>query len=201
MVLFERTRFGRIVIPGITPADGDTLSASLSVPDESGTRLTIERPRPDDRKSLSGEVFHKVGFIHQIKRVAGWTVRYRQWFGGDEGFRKVRIPVTGFDGLLRGLGRRNADAGDAWASAGTRGRLRAGAVGIKVVCLSLINVRSIGKAVSPEVGAVLGGPYWRNVDEFDAGELNGRIERTEVNVIGFQYGGGNVGDRPVIVII
>lgn len=81
MVLFDRTRFSWLVIAGITPADGDTLSASLSVPDESGTRLTIERPRPDDRKSLSGKVLHKVWFIHQVKRVAGMSdlrsVRYR----------------------------------------------------------------------------------------------------------------------------
>lgn len=73
MFLFDRTRFSWLVILGITPANSDALGASLGVPDESGARLTIERPSPGDRKGLSGEVFHKVRFFHQVKGVAGPT--------------------------------------------------------------------------------------------------------------------------------
>ena len=74
-------------------------------------------------------------------------------------------------------------------------------MGIKVVCLSLIDVRSACKAVSPKVGAILGGPDWWYVDKFYTGELSGRVERTEVDVMGFQDSGSNVGDCSVIVIM
>ena len=73
MVLFDRARFSWLVVLGITPANSDALSASLSVADKSGARLTVERPSPDDRKSLSGEVFHKVRLFHQVKGVTGPT--------------------------------------------------------------------------------------------------------------------------------
>lgn len=67
-------------------------------------------------------------------------------------------------------------------------------MGVKVVSLSLIDVRGIRKAVTPEVGTVLGSAYWWNVHEFDTGELNGRIERAKMYVICFQNGGGDVGN-------
>ena len=73
-------------------------------------------------------------------------------------------------------------------------------MGIEVVNLSLIDVRGSRKAITPEVGAVFGGPDWWDVDKFDTRKLSGRIKGVELNIVGFQDVGGNVGDSPVIVV-
>jgi len=69
VVLFDRSKSTRLAILGITPFKVDTLGAALSVPDKAGTRLAIERPSPDDRSTLFGEVFHKVRLFHQVKGI------------------------------------------------------------------------------------------------------------------------------------
>lgn len=74
-------------------------------------------------------------------------------------------------------------------------------MGIKVVGLSLIDVRSACKTVGPKVGAIPGGPDWWYVDKFYTGELSGRVESTEVDIIGLQDSGSNVGDCSVIIIM
>lgn len=76
MVLFGRSKFTRLIVPGVTPPDVHTLSAAMSVSDESGTRLTIHRPRPDDGDALPREIFHEVRFFHQVEN--SQSVRYRQ---------------------------------------------------------------------------------------------------------------------------
>ena len=73
-------------------------------------------------------------------------------------------------------------------------------MGIEVVDLSLIDVRGSREAIAPEVRAVLGGPDWWDVDKFDTRKLSGRIKGVELNIVGFQDVGGNVGDSPVIVV-
>ena len=81
MILFDRSKFTWLVIFGVTPPDIHALGAALSVPDESGTGLTIRRPSPDDRSTLPGKVFHKVRLFRQVKGICGptdlWSVRYR----------------------------------------------------------------------------------------------------------------------------
>ena len=74
-------------------------------------------------------------------------------------------------------------------------------MGIEVVNLSLIDVRGSRDAITPEVGAVVGGPDWWDVDEFGTRESSGRIKGVEFDIIGFQDGGGNVGDSLVIVVM
>ena len=78
--------------------------------------------------------------------------------------------------------------------------MRAGRAGIKVVGLSLIDVRGSREATGPEVWAVLGRPDWWNVDKFDTRELSGGIEGIVVNVVGFQNGWSDICDCPVIII-
>lgn len=70
MILFDRSKSTRLAILRVTPSDVDTLSAALSVADESGTRLAVDGPSPDDRDILFGEVFHKVRLFHQVKGVS-----------------------------------------------------------------------------------------------------------------------------------
>ena len=80
MVLFGRSKFARLIILGVTPPNVHTLSAAVGVPDESGTGLTIHRPRPDDGHSLPWEVFHEIRFFHQVEDAwltDLWSVRYR----------------------------------------------------------------------------------------------------------------------------
>ena len=80
MILFDRSKFTRFVILGVTPADTHALSAALGIPDKPGTKLTIHRPSPDDRNGLLGEGFHEIRFLHKIKGVFRlgdiWPVRY-----------------------------------------------------------------------------------------------------------------------------
>ena len=71
LILFDRTRSTWLGILGVTLRNTDTLRAALSVPDESGTGLAIDRPSPDDRDTLFGEVFHKVRLFHEVKGVSG----------------------------------------------------------------------------------------------------------------------------------
>ena len=70
MILFDRSKPIWLAILGVTSSDIDTLSTALSVADESGTRLAIDRSSPDDRDILFGEVFHKVRLFHQVKGVS-----------------------------------------------------------------------------------------------------------------------------------
>jgi len=79
--------------------------------------------------------------------------------------------------------------------------LRAVPAGIKVVGLSLIDVRGSREATGPEVWAVLGRPDWWNVDKFDTSELSRGIEGVVVDVVGFQNGWSNVRDRAVVIIL
>ena len=71
MILFDRSKSTWLGILEVTPLDIDTLDTALSVADEPGTGLTIERLSPDDRNTLFGEVFHKVRLFHQVKGVSG----------------------------------------------------------------------------------------------------------------------------------
>ena len=74
-------------------------------------------------------------------------------------------------------------------------------MGIKVVCLSLIDVRSTRKAIRPKVGAVLGSSDWWHVDKFYTRELDGRVERTKMDIVSFQDCGSDVSDGSVIFIM
>jgi len=56
-------------------------------------------------------------------------------------------------------------------------------------------------AATPGIGAVFWGPDRRNVDEFDARRLSQGIEGTELDVVGFQDGGSDVGNRALVVAI
>ena len=81
MILFDGSKFSWLVILGVTPSDVHALSTTLRVSDKHGTGLAIDRPSPDDRNTLSGEVVHKVRLFRQINGVLRladlWSIRYR----------------------------------------------------------------------------------------------------------------------------
>ena len=117
MILFDRSKFTRLVVFGTTPSDTHTLSAALGVPDKPGTRLAIDGPSPDDRNTLPGEVFHKIRLFHKVRGVLRladlWSVGYRQGLRLDGGARVISVPVTRLNSLLRsGLGRTRGNAND-----------------------------------------------------------------------------------------
>ena len=123
MVLFDRAKITWLIILGVTPPDAHTLSASVGVPDESGTGLTIHRPSPDNRDTFpAGEVFHEIRFFHRVEGASWlndlWSAKYRQGHGFNEGIRITNAPITRFNRLLRRrLGRGGGDTNNGNARA------------------------------------------------------------------------------------
>ena len=80
VISFDGAKVTWLVILGVAPPDADTLGAALSIPDGSGTIPTVHSPSPDDRRTLSGEVFHEVRLL-QVKGVFLltdlWSIGYR----------------------------------------------------------------------------------------------------------------------------
>lgn len=121
-ILFGGSRRTGLVVVGTAPPDAGAFCATLSIPNKTVARLTINRPRPEDGKAFLGEVLHKVRFFGKVEGVFLLTnlrsIRYRQGLGVAERIGIIRGPVTRPKSLV-GSGGKDTDTKDIRASVRT----------------------------------------------------------------------------------